>query len=118
MSFWRTAVQTFTGRLTSPKLMDPDQIARAMRVAYPFHGDATPGSTLPMTFEIGYALSSEEHRPDDLVRYAVTAEELGFSFAGVSDHFHPWTDSQGQSPFVWSVLGAVAQATRRLRIGT
>ena len=68
--------------------------------------------------EIGYALSSEEHRPGDLVRFAVGAEQSGFSFALVSDHFHPWTDAQGQSPFVWATLGGVAQATERLRVGT
>src|SRR4051812_39238171 len=68
--------------------------------------------------EIGYALSAEEHRPGDLVRYAVAAEDAGFPFALVSDHFHPWTDRQGQSPFVWSVIGAIAQATDRLRLGT
>src|ERR671914_791812 len=68
--------------------------------------------------EIGYALSSEEHRPGDLVRYAAAAETSGFRFALISDHFHPWTDNQGQSPFVWSVLGGIAQATEHLRIGT
>ena len=59
----------------------------------------------------GYALSSEEHRPTDLVRNAVTAEELGFDFCSISDHFHPWVEAQGHSPFVWGVLGAVAAAT-------
>jgi coenzyme F420-dependent glucose-6-phosphate dehydrogenase len=68
--------------------------------------------------EIGYALSSEEHRPADLVGFAREAEESGFSFALISDHFHPWTDTQGQSPFVWSVIGAVAARTERLRLGT
>ena len=68
--------------------------------------------------ELGYALSSEEHRPPDLVRYAREAEEAGFSFALVSDHFHPWTDAQGQSAFVWSVIGAIAETTERLRLGT
>src|ERR671923_173557 len=67
--------------------------------------------------QIGYALSCEEHPPNDLVRYARRAEEVGFTFAMISDHYHPWTDRQGQSPFVWTVLGALAQATR-LRIGT
>ena len=66
----------------------------------------------------GYALSSEEHRPDALVANARRAEEVGFDFAMISDHFHPWTDSQGQSPFVWSVIGGVAQATERIRLGT
>jgi G6PDH family F420-dependent oxidoreductase len=68
--------------------------------------------------DIGYALSSEEHRPLDLVENARRAEEAGFSFALVSDHFHPWIDRQGQSPFVWSVLGGIALATERLRVGT
>jgi coenzyme F420-dependent glucose-6-phosphate dehydrogenase len=68
--------------------------------------------------QIGYALSSEEHRPNDLVAAARQAEEAGFSFALVSDHFHPWLDTQGQSPFVWSVLGALANATERMTFGT
>jgi coenzyme F420-dependent glucose-6-phosphate dehydrogenase len=68
--------------------------------------------------EIGYALSSEEHGPADLVRYARLAEERGFTYALVSDHFHPWTDRQGESPFVWTVIGAIAEATERLRLGT
>jgi coenzyme F420-dependent glucose-6-phosphate dehydrogenase len=68
--------------------------------------------------EIGYALSSEEFPPNDLVRFARRAEETGFRFALVSDHYHPWTDRQGQSPFVWSVIGAIAQVTQRLSVGT
>jgi coenzyme F420-dependent glucose-6-phosphate dehydrogenase len=68
--------------------------------------------------EFGYALSSEEHGPRELVEYARKAEETGFEFAMISDHFHPWTDAQGQSPFVWGVLGGIAQATERLRLGT
>ena len=68
--------------------------------------------------EIGYALSSEEHRPLDLVRHARLAEDAGFPFALVSDHFHPWIDRQGQSPFVWSVIGGIASATESLRLGT
>ena len=68
--------------------------------------------------ELGYALSSEEHRPADLVRFAERAEAVGFKFALISDHYHPWVDQQGQSPFVWAVIGAIAQATSRLRLGT
>jgi len=68
--------------------------------------------------ELGYALSSEEHGPNDLVRNAKAAEEAGFTFALISDHYHPWVDAQGQSPFVWSVIGGIAQATERLRLGT
>ena len=70
------------------------------------------------SLRIGYALSSEEHAPLDLVRHAAAAEEHGFEFALISDHFHPWIDRQGNSPFVWSVLGAIATATDRLEIGT
>jgi coenzyme F420-dependent glucose-6-phosphate dehydrogenase len=68
--------------------------------------------------EFGYALSSEEHPPNDLVHNARLAEEAGFTFALISDHFHPWIDEQGQSPFVWSVIGGIAQTTERLRLGT
>ena len=68
--------------------------------------------------EFGYALSSEEHPPNDLVRFAQRAEEVGFTFAAISDHFHPWVDSQGQSPFVWSVIGGIAHATSTLKLGT
>src|ERR671937_854949 len=68
--------------------------------------------------EIGYTLSSEEFGPRDLVRFARRAEEVGFGFALVSDHYHPWIDRQGHSPFVWTVIGAVAQATERLQLGT
>jgi coenzyme F420-dependent glucose-6-phosphate dehydrogenase len=71
-----------------------------------------------MALQIGYQLSSEEHRPADLVRYARMAEDHGFDYATISDHFHPWIDAQGQSPFVWSVIGAIAQATRSLPLGT
>ncbi|MDQ1520057.1 MAG: hypothetical protein QOI55_1130, partial [Actinomycetota bacterium] len=58
--------------------------------------------------EIGYALSSEELGPNEIVRAAARAEEAGIATAWVSDHFHPWIDAQGQSPFVWSVLGGIA----------
>jgi coenzyme F420-dependent glucose-6-phosphate dehydrogenase len=68
--------------------------------------------------QIGYAISSEEHPPLDLVRHARRAEAVGFPYALISDHFHPWVDAQGQSPFVWDVLGAIAAGTERLRVGT
>jgi G6PDH family F420-dependent oxidoreductase len=68
--------------------------------------------------QLGYSLSSEEHRPADLIDYARRAEESGFGFAVISDHFHPWIDRQGQSPFVWAVIGGIAQATERLGLGT
>ena len=65
----------------------------------------------------GYALSCEEHSAPDLVRNARRAEELGFSYLSVSDHYHPWIDAQGHSPFVWSVVGAIAAATERVEVG-
>ena len=68
--------------------------------------------------KLGYALSSEEHDPQSLVINARVAEEAGFEFAFISDHFHPWTREQGNSPFVWSVIGGIAQVTERIRIGT
>ncbi|PUA80137.1 TIGR03557 family F420-dependent LLM class oxidoreductase [Nocardioides currus] len=60
----------------------------------------------------GYFLSCEEYTPAQLVEQAVLAEEAGFECLWISDHFHPWNDEQGQSPFVWSVIGALSQATR------
>ena len=68
--------------------------------------------------ELGFSLSSEEHPPNDLVRYAKAAEDAGFTYALISDHFHPWIDAQGNSAFVWSVIGAIAHATERIRLGT
>lgn len=68
--------------------------------------------------EIGYWLSSEEHAPSELVANARRAEEAGFSYVLISDHYHPWVNAQGHSPFVWGVIGAIAQATERLRLGT
>src|SRR3954469_7457399 len=67
---------------------------------------------------IGYFLSSEEHPGSELVKAAAQAEQAGFTAAWISDHFHPWLDEQGHSPFVWSVLGAIAQATSTLRVTT
>lgn len=67
---------------------------------------------------LGYWLSGEEHAPRTLVELAARAEATGFTTAMISDHFHPWTTAQGQSPFVWGVLGAIAQATERLEVGT
>jgi G6PDH family F420-dependent oxidoreductase len=59
----------------------------------------------------GYFLSSEEFGPRELVRQARLAERAGFEALWISDHFHPWNDAQGNSPFVWSVLGALSEAT-------
>jgi coenzyme F420-dependent glucose-6-phosphate dehydrogenase len=68
--------------------------------------------------KIGYSLSSEEFGPNDLVKCAKLAQDAGFEFAMISDHFHPWTNSEPNGPFVWSVLGALAHTTDRLQLGT
>jgi G6PDH family F420-dependent oxidoreductase len=61
--------------------------------------------------KFGYFLSSEEHAPGELLDQAIAAEQAGFSSVVISDHFHPWIDRQGESPFVWSVVGAIAART-------
>ncbi|MGC2239670.1 MAG: TIGR03557 family F420-dependent LLM class oxidoreductase [Acidimicrobiia bacterium] len=69
------------------------------------------------TPSFGLTLSSEEHPPRKLVEIATAAENAGFDFVGISDHFHPWIGAQGHSPFVWSVLGAIASATESIEVG-
>lgn len=61
--------------------------------------------------ELGVFLSSEEHGPRALLDQAQLAQEAGFGSVFISDHFHPWLDAQGQSPFVWGVIGAIAATT-------
>jgi G6PDH family F420-dependent oxidoreductase len=68
--------------------------------------------------KIGYFLSSEETAPRELVRQASLAEEAGFDGLWISDHFHPWNDEQGHSGFVWSMIGAIAQTTSRMKVTT
>ena len=67
--------------------------------------------------KFGLTLSSEEHDPRRLVDMAELAEGHGFDFVSISDHFHPWVDAQGHSPFVWSVLGAIADRTSSIEVG-
>jgi G6PDH family F420-dependent oxidoreductase len=67
---------------------------------------------------IGYFLSCEEWGPTELVALAQKAEAAGFEGLWISDHFHPWNDEQGHSPFVWSVIGAIAQATEAMKVTT
>ena len=68
--------------------------------------------------EFGYTLMCEQSNPNALVGDAVGAENAGFDFEVISDHFFPWLDSQGHSPNAWPVLGAVAHATRRVGLMT
>ena len=70
----------------------------------------TDASTRDLT--IGYFLSTEEYTPAELIEQAVLAEKAGFDALWISDHFHPWNDEQGQSAFVWSVIGALSQVCR------
>jgi G6PDH family F420-dependent oxidoreductase len=67
---------------------------------------------------IGYFLSCEEYSPRELLDQARLAERHGFHGLWISDHYHPWIEAQGQSPFVWSVIGALAEATERLPVTT
>jgi G6PDH family F420-dependent oxidoreductase len=67
--------------------------------------------------DVGIFLSSEEHGPRELLTTAQHAEAAGFRAAWISDHYHPWTDRQGHSPFVWSVIGGIAASTD-LRVTT
>lgn len=71
-----------------------------------------------MMIQLGYKLMSEEHGPNELVRNAAGAEQAGFDFAAMSDHFSPWLEEQGHAPLAWPVLGAVANATRRMGLMT
>jgi G6PDH family F420-dependent oxidoreductase len=68
--------------------------------------------------KIGYFLSCEEWAPRELVAQAVKAKSAGFEALWISDHFHPWNDAQGHSAFVWSVIGAIAQATDAMPLTT
>ncbi|MFI7026323.1 TIGR03557 family F420-dependent LLM class oxidoreductase [Micromonospora sp. NPDC049900] len=67
---------------------------------------------------IGYKLASEGFGPTEIIRQAVRAEQVGFDFVEMSDHFHPWLDDQGHSSFTWTVLGAVAARTDRIGLAT
>ncbi|KKJ93238.1 TIGR03557 family F420-dependent LLM class oxidoreductase [Micromonospora sp. HK10] len=68
--------------------------------------------------QIGYKLASEAFGPQELIRQAVRAEQVGFDFVEMSDHYHPWLEVQGHSCFTWSALGAVAAKTSTLRLAT
>ncbi|MEV7190532.1 TIGR03557 family F420-dependent LLM class oxidoreductase [Streptomyces sp. NPDC093510] len=68
--------------------------------------------------KIGYKLAAEAFGPAELVRQAVLAEQAGFDFVEISDHYHPWLDNQGHSPFAWTVLGSIAAKTERIELAT
>ena len=68
--------------------------------------------------QIGYKLASEAFDPQELIRQAVLAEQSGFDFVEMSDHYHPWLDEQGHSSFTWSVLPVIAAKTERIGLAT
>jgi G6PDH family F420-dependent oxidoreductase len=68
--------------------------------------------------KIGFFLSCEEFGPRELIAQARAAEGAGFHALWISDHYHPWNNEQGNSPFVWSVIGALAEATERMTVTT
>ncbi len=67
---------------------------------------------------LGYTLMSEQSGPRELVVHAAGAERAGFDFEVISDHFFPWLDEMGHSPYAWSVLGAVTQVTEKVELMT
>jgi G6PDH family F420-dependent oxidoreductase len=68
--------------------------------------------------KIGYSLSAEQFTPSELLDQARRARKAGFEALSISDHFHPWNEAQGNSPFVWSMIGALSQATPELAMST
>jgi G6PDH family F420-dependent oxidoreductase len=68
--------------------------------------------------EIGYKLNTEEHNAPALVRNAGLAEKAGFDFVSLTDHYHPWNRTEGESPFAWTVLGGIAAVTDRVKVST
>jgi G6PDH family F420-dependent oxidoreductase len=68
--------------------------------------------------QIGYKLASEGFGPKELIRQAVRAEQVGFDFVEMSDHYHPWLDNQGHSSFTWTVFGTIAAHTTRIGLAT
>jgi G6PDH family F420-dependent oxidoreductase len=68
--------------------------------------------------QIGYKIATESFSPAEVVEQAHLAEQAGFDFVEMSDHYHPWLESQGHSGFTWSMLGAMAASTERIGLVT
>ena len=66
----------------------------------------------------GYTLFCEGYSPSDLIKQAIKAEEAGFDFLVISDHYHPWLTNHEHSAFAWSVLGALTQVTQKIELAT
>jgi len=67
--------------------------------------------------QLGWEAGAEQYPPDELLDYAIAAEQAGFDSIDVSDHFAPWSEA-GQSCFAWTWLGAVAARTSRIHLGS
>jgi alkanesulfonate monooxygenase SsuD/methylene tetrahydromethanopterin reductase-like flavin-dependent oxidoreductase (luciferase family) len=63
---------------------------------------------------IGYTMMCGQAGPKQLVRDVALAEEAGLDFVVISEHYFPWLEAQGHSPYAWSVPGAAVQATRHI----
>lgn len=68
--------------------------------------------------QLGYKLATEAFGPKELIRQAVLAEQAGFDFVEMSDHYHPWLEAQGHSAFTWNLLSAIAAKTERIGLVT
>src|SRR5207253_4379463 len=86
---------------------------RSPRVGDRQHDDERRG-----TVQIGYKLATEAFGPKEIVEQTRLAEAAGFDFVELSDHYHPWLETQGHSGFTWSMLGAIAAKTERLELAT
>src|SRR5215211_2448089 len=118
---WRRAALCLNGM--------PETVTARPQLGHPHRLPAAPCTNAPRTatghvrkaapmIKLGYKLMSEEHGPTDLVRNIRRAEQAGFEFAAISDHFSPWIEEQGHASFTWSVLGALANATSRIGLMT
>ncbi|MBC3760129.1 TIGR03557 family F420-dependent LLM class oxidoreductase [Quadrisphaera oryzae] len=76
---------------------------------------ATPA---PSGLKVGYKLATEAFDPKEVVRQAVAAEQAGFDFVEMSDHYHPWLESQGHSGFTFAMFGTIAAKTERIGLVT
>ena len=68
--------------------------------------------------QIGYKLATEAFGPKEIIRQAIAAEQAGFDFVEMSDHYHPWLEAQGHSAFTWSLLSVIAAKTDRIGLAT
>jgi len=68
--------------------------------------------------QVGYKLATEAFGPKEIIRQAMLAEQAGFDFVEMSDHYHPWLEAQGHSAFTWNLLSAIAVKTERIGLAT